>query len=330
VARRRVYDSPPARLSDEPLASLEDVTRPWPGTAADIGGVDIFVRSTPPMSDDAEPALFVHGLGGNSHNWTDFAGLLRKRLDIEAIDLPGFGRSGPPLDHDYSVRAHARLVINYLQRSGRGPVHLAGNSMGGAVAIVVASQRPDLVRTLTLVSPAVPDVRVRVHPLRSDPRMALLVLPVVGSVALRRLRLLSDEARVRATIALCFVDSSRYPDRRMAEAVIEAAARRELPWVDEAMLRSVRGLVRTQVSGGRWTWAAIRRIEAPTLVLWGDKDRLVAPDLAPIVAGAIPHARLLVLPDIGHTAMMEDPITSARAMLALLDDARVHAAQPRG
>lgn len=202
--------------------------------------------------------------------------------------------------------------------------------MGGAVSIVVAAERPDLVRSLTLISPAVPDVRVRVYAMRSDPRMALLVMPLVGPVALRRLLLLSDEARVRAVIALCFVDSSRYPDRRLAEALIEARARRNLSWTDTAMLRSVRGLVRTQVSGGRWTWAAMRRIEAPTLVLWGDKDRLVAPDLAPIVASAIPHARLLVLPEIGHTAMMEDPVTSARAMLALLDDARVGEAQPRG
>ncbi len=65
----------------------------------------------------------------------------------------------------------------------------------------------------------------------------------------------------------------------------------------------------------------MRRITAPTLVLWGDTDRLVAPDLAPYVAAAIPDSRLLVLDDIGHTAMMEDPVATARAMIALLDDA---------
>jgi len=63
----------------------------------------------------------------------------------------------------------------------------------------------------------------------------------------------------------------------------------------------------------------------PTLVLWGDEDRLVAPDLAPFVAAAIPDSRLLVLEHVGHVAMMEDPQTSARAMLGLLEDTAVAA-----
>lgn len=63
----------------------------------------------------------------------------------------------------------------------------------------------------------------------------------------------------------------------------------------------------------------MRSVTAPTLVLWGERDRLVAPDLAPFVAAAIPDSRLLVLDDIGHTAQMEDPVTTARAMLGLID-----------
>ncbi len=313
----------PARLSGEPLPSLDDVNTPWPGRHVDVGGARIFVRSTPPTSDDTEPALFVHGLGGTGHNWTDFAGVLRHRLDIDALDLPGFGRSDPPRDNDYRLNSHANAVINYMQSRARGPVHLVGNSMGGAVTILVAAQRPDLVRTLTLVSPAVPDIKVRLHPLKSDPRMALLAVPVVGAAALKRMRLLSDEVRVKATISLCFAEPSRYPERRMTEAVREAALRRPVPWADAAMLRSLRGLVGSQVLSRRSAWVTMRRIEAPTLVLWGDRDRLVAADLAPFVATAIPDARLLVLSDIGHVAMMEDPLTSARALLGLLDDTRV-------
>ena len=63
-------------------------------------------------------------------------------------------------------------------------------------------------------------------------------------------------------------------------------------------------------------------IKAPTLVVWGSRDKLVAPDLAPLVAATIPDARLLVLDDVGHTAMMEDLSTVARAMLALIEDQR--------
>jgi len=311
-----------ARLSEAALPGPETVTAMWPGHIVNVGGIDLHVRVTPSTKADAEPALMVHGLGGSAHNWTDFAGVLRGELAVEALDLPGFGRSGPAHDRNYSPRAQARVVCAYLEASGRGPVHLVGNSMGGAISILAASMRPDLVRTLTLISPAVPDVKVRVHPLRSDPRMALLIVPGIGGMALKRMRAIDVATRVRATIAMCFADPSRYPQARFDEAVAEGRARLRLPWAEEAMLRATRGLVRSQFAQRAQVWAAMRSITAPALVLWGAEDKLVAADLAPIVAAAIPDARVLVLDDIGHTAMMEDPVTSARAMLALVEDQR--------
>jgi pimeloyl-ACP methyl ester carboxylesterase len=328
MARTPKREAPVARLSDAELPSIDDVTS-WPGRPVEVAGQDIFVRTTPATRDDAEPALFVHGLGGASINWTDFAGLLRDRLAIEALDLPGFGRSGPALDNDYSLQAHARTVIAYLELSRRGPVHLVGNSMGGAIALMVAAQRPDLVRTLTLISPAVPDLKVRAHVLRSDWRMGLLVFPIVGMMALRKLGQAPVEARVKGTIALCFAEPSRLSKRRYQEMVDEASARATKPWVDHAMLRSTRGLVRSQFLKSKAGWAAMRTITAPTLVLWGDEDKLVAADLAPFVAAEIPNARLLVLEHIGHVAMMEDPETSARAELALLDEVAADAHSPQ-
>ncbi|MGI8759882.1 MAG: alpha/beta fold hydrolase [Jatrophihabitantaceae bacterium] len=312
--------APAARLSDETLPALDLDAGPWPAHSVSVGGVELNVRHTPAQADGAEPALLVHGLGGAATNWTDFAALIRDRVDSEAIDLPGFGGSGAAVGNDYSLPAHARTVIGYLEQSQRGPVHLVGNSMGGAICIMVAAQRPDLVRTLSLVSPAVPDIRLRLHPLRHDPRMALIVVPGIGGLALRRMGRVAVEKRVRATIALCFADPTRYPPQRLAEAAEEARERMAMPWANVAFLRSVRGLVRSQFMQGRAAWTAMRQITAPTLVLWGDTDRLVAPDLAPHVAGAIADSRLLVLDDIGHTAMMEDPQTSARAFLALLED----------
>ena len=314
-------EAPTARLSDSPLASLEGVAS-WPGRTVDVGGQEVFVRTTPSGRDDAEPALFVHGLGGASINWTDLAGLMRDELAIDAIDLPGFGRSGPARNNDYSLGAHARTVIGCIEQSGRGPVHLVGNSMGGAISLIVAATRPDLVRTLSLVSPAVPDLKVRAHILKTDWRFGLMIVPMVGMLALRKLGKVPVETRVKGTIALCFADPSRLPRQRYDEAVSEARARADSPWTDIAMLRSTRGLVRSQFLKNRGGWAQMRTITASTLVLWGDDDKLVAADLAPFVAAAIPDSRLLVLEDVGHTAMMEKPEITARAVLGLIEDAR--------
>jgi pimeloyl-ACP methyl ester carboxylesterase len=320
--------APKARLSDGDLPSLDGVTS-WPGREVDVLGQRVFVRTTPAGSRDAEPALMVHGLGGASVNWTDLAGLLRNRLASEAIDLPGHGRSGPAKGNDYSLAAHARTVIAYLERSGR-PVHLISNSMGGAISLIVAGTRPDLVRSLTLISPAVPDLKVRLHPLRSDWRMGLLVVPLLGTAAMRKLGQVPVEKRVNGTIRLVFSDPSRLPPPRYDELVTEARARVGMPWSDVAMLRSTRGLVRSQFLRNRAGWAAMRRINAPTLVIWGDEDRLVAADLAPFVAAAIPDSRLLVLPHVGHVAMMESPETCARAELAVLEDIDAQARDGRG
>lgn len=136
------------RLSEADLPSWQGVLPPWAGTQE----AGVFVRRTPAAG--REPALFVHGLGGASTNWTDLMGLLAGQLDGAALDLPGFGRSDPPPSSSYALRTHVRAVIALLERQGRGPVHLFGNSLGGAVSTRVAARRPDLVRTLTLISPA--------------------------------------------------------------------------------------------------------------------------------------------------------------------------------
>ena len=320
---------PPARTA--PTAPLADIQLPpvdpeapsWPLHEVVVNGVTVAVRRLGGDAPAAEPALFVHGLGGSATNWTDFGGLLRERLDVEAIDLYGHGHSGPAPRKRYTLDAFADLVIAYLEQSGRGPVHLAGNSMGGAISILVAARRPDLVRTLILVSPAVPDNRLRVYPMKNDKTVALVILPVLGELIVKQFnRRYAVDVRVKGTIKLCFAKPERFPAARMAEAVAEATYRVDLPWAESAVLRSMRGLALSQFLRGRTAWKAMRSITAPTLVLWGDTDKLVAPDLAPYVAAAIPNSRLLVLEDIGHTAMMEDPVSSARAVIALLDSAR--------
>jgi len=316
---------PPARIAeladpaDYPLAPVDTSRPPWPGEEIAVGRSRIYRRRTPSANPDAEPALYVHGLGGASTNFTDMADLLSPWLAGDAIDLPGFGRSGPPPDRDYSVAAHARLVTRYLEQSGRGPVHLVGNSMGGAISIRVAAYRPDLVRTLTLISPAVPDLRPRKG---SDLLLPLLLVPGLGARALARAEGYPPELRVRAVIELCFAHPELVPDNRLAEAAEELTHRRGYPWAAEAMLRSFRGLVRSYLaSGGRSTWRLLNQIDAPAVVIWGELDRLVDVAHAPRVATELPDASLLVLPDVGHTAQLEDPASTARAILGLLSRA---------
>jgi pimeloyl-ACP methyl ester carboxylesterase len=257
-------------------------------------------------------------------NWTDLAFLLADRLDGEAIDLPGFGRSDPA--HSYTVAAIADRVIRWIEYSGRGPVHLLGNSLGGAVTVRIAGTRPDLVRTLTLISPAMPFMDPR-RSLQSR-LLPLLLIPRVERVAARRLATIAPEALAEQVIAACFANPSAVPPERVAEAVEEVRRRYEAPWYVDAYFRTLRGLVgsflRSYLPGPDSMWRIAERITAPTLVVTGRQDQLVDVRVAPAVGKLIPDSRLLVLDQVGHVAQMERPDLVARAVLAMLDEASVH------
>jgi pimeloyl-ACP methyl ester carboxylesterase len=309
---------PVARLSDAPLPPVDPSIPPWPGEKVRVAGVDLLIRRTPGPAGGGEPALYVHGLGGASTNWTDYAALLATRLDGEALDLPGFGDSGPAVT-GYGVEDHARIVIAYLDQRGGRPVHLIGNSLGGVTSVLVASLRPDLVRTLTLVSPAMPSLRPRRG---SDLAVPMLLVPGIGAYAQKRLDGLPPERRAAGVVRLCFADPSAVPRNRMDEAAAEIARRKDLPWAGSAFTASLRGLAASYLAvGPRSLWRRAARITAPTLVVWGTEDRLVPVALAARTAAAIPDSRLLVLPDVGHVAQLESPETTARATLALIEDA---------
>lgn len=320
-----------ARLSTTPLPALDDGAAPPPGAHLAVRGGEVFVRTTPwtgPVAATGhggprERAVFVHGLGGASTNWTDLAALLAVRCDGWALDLPGFGRSRPR--GGYSVAGHARAVADVLEQvvarpgeaAGR-PVHLLGNSLGGMVGLLVAARRPDLVATLTLISPAMPVYRV---PPSFDRALALLLLPGVAGVAERRLAGIAAEEHVQGMVRMCFGDASRVPPHRLAEAVAEMRERESLPWARPALVRSMRGLMTSYLRVGRGNaWRAARSLRTPTLVVWGSRDRLVDPRLAPRLADAVPDGRLLLLDGVGHVAMLEEPETTARAVLGLIEE----------
>lgn len=306
----------------------ESCVPPWPGEDVRLGEQVLFVRragaAAGPAGADGTgtaemmraPVVLVHGLGGASTNWTDLMFLLSGQFDCWAPDLPGFGRSGPPRGGrhpDYGLDTHVGAVVRLIEHIGRGAVHLVGNSMGGAIATRLAAERPGLVRTLTLVSPALPAVRPRRN---VDPRLALLLLPGLSRVATSWIGRQSADARTRAMIRLCFANPGRVPEERYAEAVQEMRERRGMSWSSDALVQSLRGLVAGYAQRGRrnlWRQAAV--VAAPTVLIWGRHDRLVHPDVGRRAVTTFPDARLVVLEDAGHVAMMELPERVAREFL---------------
>ena len=303
---------PISRTTDELLAALPS---PWPRADVLVPNGTLSIREAASLDPaTAEPALFVHGLGGNATNWTDLMALLRDRVYGVAVDLPGFGWSPPPRDGDFTPRRSAASLADLVAARFDGrPVHLFGNSMGGAIAVQLAARHPHLVRTLTLVSPALPKVGLR----RSNVHLPVIAAPGLGTTLMRRYLTLDAATRARATVDICFADPASVPLDRMNEAVQEVRRRDALPYVGDAFVQSLRGLLATYLDrSDERPWRLAEGITCPTLLVYGRADKLVDPIHAH--TKAFPDVRVLVLPHAGHVSQIEQPLLVSDAWRDLL------------
>jgi len=302
-------------------AALPMSALPWPGRLVTPGPDEqaVFVRTT--LSEEGPPpqaeAFYIHGLAGAAANWTALAGLLAPLATGYAPDLPGSGRSDPPRQGDYSVTEQVRVLAALIRTTAQGPVHLVGNSLGGFVSTMLAARHPELFRSLTLISPAVPDFRLT-RDRGADSRLAALLAPGLGRLVEPRMAGIPADQRVRGMVDVCFGDPSAVSEDDSVAAATEYAWRADLPWGQRAVLEQLRELIKAYVTPERRSyWASARRVRIPTLVVWGTRDRLVDVRLAERTAAAFPDSRLLVLAGVGHVAQMEAPGPVARAVAAL-------------
>jgi pimeloyl-ACP methyl ester carboxylesterase len=261
--------------------------------------------------------LCVHGMSGAATNWTDLMAELAPDFDCVAVDLPGSGFSPPPKTRfGYSITAHAVAVIALIetltappnqppnQPPNKGGVHLVGNSMGGAVALRVAASRPDLVKTLTLISPALPIRMLR----RETAHFPVIALPFVGARLVRKYARLPAENRVAGVFQTCYYDPAQLGPEQFALEVADLRKRDELGYDADVIVGAARTLVGETLRPRRLSlWRAAERVTVPTLVTFGSHDQLVPPRLAATAARAFPDVRVAVLPLTGHIAQMERP-----------------------
>ena len=288
--------------------------RVWPRRTVRIGDVELAVREVPDADPGTPPAVFVHGLNGSSLNFTAIGVLLADTVRGVAMDLPGFGHTEPGRA-TWGLAEHGDLVERFLDAEFDQPVHLVGNSMGGSIVVRLAAKRPDLVRTLTLISPALPDQRPRAV----AAYFGALSIPRLGPAIMRRNAQLPFERRMKLGLSMVFGDHRSLPPD-LIEAYEEELRRRDTqPWVADSVLAGARSIVAATVARpGRSLWADAARIECPVLLVYGGRDRLVPARIRNRAQAGFPDARLLYLPDSGHVAQIEHPLEVATAFRQLL------------
>jgi pimeloyl-ACP methyl ester carboxylesterase len=244
-----------------------------------------------------DPLVLIHGIGSRWQMWEPVIDRLAGRHEVMAIDLPGFGASPmPPPGTAPGADSLASLLSEFLAQLGVERPHVAGNSLGGLIALELG--RRGQTSSVTAVSPAG-------FANRAENAAALSSLWLSVRAA-RRLARRADALmtpRIARQLALgLFV---AHPARiSAADAAASVRALAGAPWFDQT-LPSLRAMA---FSGGE-------SIQAPVTVAWGDKDRVLFPRQARRAARLIPSARMIVLRGCGHVPTYDDPEQVARVLL---------------
>lgn len=250
--------------------------------------------------------LLLHGIAGSSRTWIPAMELLQKDFTVIAPDFLGHGHSAKP-PGDYSLGNFANLMRDFLVVEGIERVTVVGQSFGGGVAMQFAYQFPDRCERLVLVDAGGLGREVNwVLRLTTVPAIEY-VMPVLFPAFARRLG--DQVARFAERIGIHSVP-----------AMEVWRAYRSL--TDSESLRAFVRTMRSVIDPGGQSVSAIDRLylaeRIPTLIVWGEKDRIIPLFHAEQALSAAPHSRLEVMPGVGHFPQSEDPAGFVRILTEFL------------
>ncbi len=188
-----------------------------------------------------------------------------------------------------------------------------------SVALRATAQRAENVATLSLISPALPDLRPR----PGSWELLVALTPVLGSWIVRQALAGNPRRTARRVVRLCYGEPAGVTPQRFAMILDAVQRRARLPYSVAVYRHSLRGLVSAYLQRGRrGLWREAARVGVPTLLIYGGRDKLVDPRMAARALRAFPQARLVRLPTTGHVAQLERPDVVATELAQLFERAR--------
>jgi pimeloyl-ACP methyl ester carboxylesterase len=248
---------------------------------------------------EGEPLLLVHGLGLSWGSWKPVLPLLTSEHDVIALDLPGFGSAPPLPDGTPTVAALTDAVEAELDRADLGRVHVAGNSLGGWIALELA--RRDRARSVVALSPSgleTPVERSAVISMNELMRTRNVAAAPVAGLA---------TADLASRSAMLGGLHGRPWRVSASDACAEIRDFANAPAFHETLYATT----------GTRTATELDDIRVPARICFGTRDLMIGALTAPRFAAAIPGAQLIPLPGCGHVPMADDPELVADAITAL-------------
>jgi pimeloyl-ACP methyl ester carboxylesterase len=264
------------------------------------------------------PVLLIHGLGSSGYiEWRFTMPALSGSHRVFAPDLPGFGRSQKPRAR-YGIRYFARVLDRYLEGRRLGSAAVVGTSLGGRIALELALEYPERVRRLVLVNSlglGRPQLQFY-YPLMMLPRVGEAVMGVARG-ALRW----APPTVIRRVAARYTGASSDLAETMTDEYLGHLREMYSEDGYPRAYLATVRSLAQPEALFGSYDLTPeLKRIEAPTLFVWGASDPLFPLEHATRAHRALPGSRLTVIEGAGHTPQAERPEEFNRTLAKFLGE----------
>jgi pimeloyl-ACP methyl ester carboxylesterase len=252
----------------------------------------------------AQPIVFVHGLSGSWPNWLEQLPAFAAGHRVITLDLPGFGHSPMPRQ-EISIAGYARMLEQLLAQLGVDAAAVVGNSMGGFIAAELAIAYPQRVERLVLISAAGISTHNHRGSVTALPAMRTLERSLMAAAAwtASKSETVARRARLRDVALGVVVRHPSKLDPALAAEQIRGAGK---PGFIEGLEAVLHYEIRERLG----------EIACPTLIVWGDSDRLISVRDADVFAELIPNSRKVVFGDTGHMSMLERP----EAFNALLEE----------
>jgi pimeloyl-ACP methyl ester carboxylesterase len=254
--------------------------------------------------------LLLHGIGRSIEDWAPQFQRLAPSYRVITLDVPGFGFSERPVG-PINLSTFARGVLGTVDALGETrPLNIIGNSLGGAIALQMLALRPERVASLGLINSAGFGREVTVL-------LRMLTVPGLGQLSTRR----PTRASARLLERAIFAD----PSLATTERIDHALAIGRQPH-SGAVLREAAVSLGTPTRGVKPGWrrqlAAFAALHPrPTLIMWGERDRVLPSHHIQEARRVFPHAESHLLPGIGHMPQIECPEEFAGIVLPFLASA---------
>lgn len=276
---------------DRDRASLEAVYLQSPADMVEVAGTRLDVRDSGPK--DAPAVILLHGFGSSLHTWEAWAGPLSSDHRVIRFDLPGCGLSPPDATGDYSDARSIAVLLALMDKLGVAKASVVGNSMGGRIAWTFASEQRERVDKLVLISPDGFE----------SPGFEYGRKPDVPATV-RLMRYVLPKPLVKMSLAPAYADPKVMTDQLATRYYDLMRA----PGVRDAMIARMEQSIRFDPV------PRLQAIRAPTLLLWGEQDKMIPFANSADYAKAIPDAKLIPLPGVGHLPQEEIPDRSLAAV----------------